>query len=129
MGLFQGGVVLHPGRFRKRRLVWNALRPLTLDTPRGFMYSRRHLEALWSTREEPSEVSEYVSHYQLLPPMEMVREPITYYIDATMRQFFDDYDWRLLASAFEPRHWHVRRRPILEHVLSWPCRLVCRGCR
>ena len=42
-GLFQEGIALHPERFRYPRLFWNALRPLTLDRPRGFMYSRAHL--------------------------------------------------------------------------------------
>jgi glycosyltransferase involved in cell wall biosynthesis len=41
------------------------------------------------------EVEEYISHYQLLPPRHLVREPITYYIDATMRQWFQDYGYRI----------------------------------
>jgi glycosyltransferase involved in cell wall biosynthesis len=40
-------------------------------------------------------MEEYISHFQLLPPRDLVREPITYYIDATMRQWFEDYGWRV----------------------------------
>ncbi len=40
-------------------------------------------------------MEEYISHFQLLPPRDEVREPITYYIDATMRQWFEDYGWRV----------------------------------
>ena len=40
-------------------------------------------------------MEEYISHFQLLPPRNEVREPITYYIDATMRQWFEDYGWRI----------------------------------
>ena len=41
IGLFRAGVTLRPERFRRRRMMWNALRPLTLDRPRGFMYCAR----------------------------------------------------------------------------------------
>jgi glycosyltransferase involved in cell wall biosynthesis len=91
-GLFTAGVTLRPGRFRRRRILWNALRPLTLNRPRGFMYSRAHLHALWADRRAPSGIGEYVSHIQSLPPRESVREPVSYYIDATMRQYFEDYE-------------------------------------
>lgn len=97
IGLFRGGVTLRPERFRRRRLIWNASRPLTLDRPHGFMYSRSHLQALWAERSAPSGVEEYVSHIQSLPPREMVREPVSYYIDATMSQYFDEYG-RLLGK-------------------------------
>jgi glycosyltransferase involved in cell wall biosynthesis len=94
-GLFKEGVILRPEGFRLRRLLWNASRPLVLDAPRGFMYSREYLEDLWEAREAPEDVGEYVSHYQLLPPRNLVAEPISYYMDATMRQYFDDYDYRI----------------------------------
>jgi len=40
-------------------------------------------------------MDEYISHYQLLPPRDAVREPITFYIDATMRQWFEEYGYRI----------------------------------
>lgn len=95
IGLFQAGVTLRPERFRRRRLLWNAVRPLTLDRPRGFMYSREHLLALWADRRAPDGISEYVSHIQSLPPREVVREPVSYYIDATMNQYFEEYGRQL----------------------------------
>jgi hypothetical protein len=95
IGLFQAGVTLRPERFRRRRLLWNAVRPLTLDRPRGFMYSREHLLALWADRRAPSGIREYVSHIQSLPPREVVREPASYYIDATMHQYFEEYGRQL----------------------------------
>jgi glycosyltransferase involved in cell wall biosynthesis len=91
IGLFRGGVTLRPQRFRRRRVLWNALRPLTLDRPRGFMYSRAHLNALWADRRSPDGIHEYVSHFQPLPPREVVSEPVSYYIDATMNQYFEEY--------------------------------------
>jgi glycosyltransferase involved in cell wall biosynthesis len=94
-GLFQVGVAVHPERFRYRRLLWNASRPLSLDRPRGFMYSRAYLHALWADRHPPNGISEYVSHFQPLPPTDVVRVPVTYYIDATMHQYFEDYRRRL----------------------------------
>jgi glycosyltransferase involved in cell wall biosynthesis len=94
-GLLHSGVVLRPEELRKRRFIWNALRPLTLDRPGGWTYSRRYARTVWPRREVAGEVEEYVSHYQLLPPRNAVREPITYYIDATMRQWFEDYGYRI----------------------------------
>jgi glycosyltransferase involved in cell wall biosynthesis len=94
-GLLHTGVVLRPEELRTRRFIWNALRPLTLDGPRGWTYSRRYARTVWPRREIQGEVEEYISHYQLLPPRDLVREPITYYIDATMRQWFEEYGWRV----------------------------------
>ena len=94
-GLLHAGVVLRPEELRARRLIWNALRPLTLDRPRGWTYSRRYARTVWPRREVAVEVEEYISHFQLLPPRDVVHEPITYYIDATLRQWFEDYGWRV----------------------------------
>ena len=93
-GLLHAGVVLRPEELRTRRFIWNALRPLTLDRPGGWTYSRRYGRTVWPRREVAGEVDEYISHFQLLPPRNAVREPITYYIDATMRQWFEDYGYR-----------------------------------
>jgi glycosyltransferase involved in cell wall biosynthesis len=114
-GLFQAGVALHPERFRYRRLLWNASRPLTFDRPRGFQNSRKHLRDLWADRNGPRAIDEYVSHFQLLPPPGLVREPVTYYIDATMHQYFEYYGRRLgrriraEALAREKEAYHAAR--------------------
>ena len=94
-GLLHAGVVLRPEELRTRRFIWNALRPLTLDRPGGWTYSRRYGRTVWPRREVAGEVDEYISHFQLLPPRNAVREPITYYIDATMRQWFEDYGYTI----------------------------------
>jgi glycosyl transferase family 4 len=93
-GLFQAGIALHPERFSNRRLLWNALRPLTFDRPGGFMYSSAYLRALWADRRAPTGITEYVSHFQPLPPPDAVREPVSYYIDATLHQYFEVYGRR-----------------------------------
>jgi glycosyltransferase involved in cell wall biosynthesis len=94
-GLLHAGVVLRPEELRTRRFLWNATRPLTLDRPRGWTYSRRYGRTVWARREVEGALDEYISHFQLLPPRPAVREPITYYIDATLRQWFEDYGWRV----------------------------------
>jgi glycosyltransferase involved in cell wall biosynthesis len=53
------------------------------------------LRDLWADRDAPSGISEYVSFYQPLPPIDVVREPVSYYIDATLHQYFGDYRRRL----------------------------------
>jgi len=94
-GLFEAGITLRPDRFRTRRLLWNASRPFLADMPRGFMYSHGYLKDLWATRVPHDDVGEFVSHYQLLPPHDVVSQPVTFYIDATMRQYFEDYEYRI----------------------------------
>lgn len=89
-GLFAAGVVIHRERLRARRLLWNALRPLILERPRGFQYSRSYRYRAWAQRSEPSDIGEYVSHFPLLPPADVVQEPVTYYLDATLHQNFEE---------------------------------------
>jgi hypothetical protein len=72
-----------------------ALRPLTLDRPRGWTYSRRYARTVWARREVAGEMEEYISRFQLFPPRDEVAEPITHYIDPTLRQWFEDYGWRV----------------------------------
>lgn len=90
-GLFQGGVGLEPERLRTRRLLWNAARPLRFGRPGGYQYSLDYLERLWDERREPAETAEYVSHFPLLPPRSRTTAPVTYYLDATLHQNFEDY--------------------------------------
>jgi glycosyltransferase involved in cell wall biosynthesis len=94
-GLFHAGIAIHPERFRYRRLLWNASRPFILDNLGGFQYSQAYLRDVWADRGEPSGITEYVSFFQPLPPRDVVSEPVSYYIDATMHQYFDDYRRRL----------------------------------
>jgi glycosyltransferase involved in cell wall biosynthesis len=113
-GLFDGGVSLHPERFRRRRVLWNAVRPLTLDRTGGYMYGRDHLQSLWASSDPPEE-AEYVSHFQLLPPNDLGDKSVTYYIDATMNQYFSEYDRKLgrriksEALARETEAYHAAR--------------------
>ena len=100
-GLFQAGVALHPERFRKRRLLWNALRPALFDRPGGFQYSPGYLNRVWADRDAPAEVKEYVSHFSLLPPKETVREAVTYYLDATLHQNFESYIGRRVGKRIQ----------------------------
>lgn len=90
-GLFSGGVALHPEHFRTRRVLWNAARPLLMEAPGGYQYSLDYLERLWEDRTEPNGVDEYVSHFPLLPPATKNRKRVTYYLDATLHQNFEDY--------------------------------------
>jgi hypothetical protein len=79
------------------------------------MYSRAWLRALWADRRPPTGISEYVSHFQLLPRAEAVREPVSYYIDATLHQYFEHYGRRLgkliqaEARAREREAYHAAR--------------------
>ena len=134
-GLLHAGVILRPEELRTRRLIWNALRPLTLDRPGGWTYSRSYGRTVWPRREVEGEVEEYISHFQLLPPRNAVREPITYYIDATMRQSFEDYGYRIgrrvRADALAREREAYPRLPLRrrhERLVLGGCCFVVRRC-
>lgn len=100
-GLFEGGVIIHRERLRYRRLLWNALRPVLLQRHGGFQYSRSFRYRAWAERSEPTGIREYVSHFPLLPPAEIVREPVTYYLDSTLHQNFDSFSARHVARRIQ----------------------------
>ena len=109
-GLFRGGVTLDPHSLRTRRLLWNALRPLTLQRPGGYQYSRDYLERLWSSRLEPTGIDEYISHFPLLPPRARTSAPISYYLDATLHQNFEDYGFGRVVGSRVQRDALARER-------------------
>jgi len=100
-GLFQAGVAIHRERLPNRRLLWNATRPILLERPGGFQYSRSCRHRAWADRSAPDDITEYVSHFPLLPPVDMVREPVTYYLDATLHQNFESYIGRRLGKRIQ----------------------------
>lgn len=107
-GLFARGVSLHPERLRGARLLWNATRPFVLQRPGGFQYTAAYLSRLWE--QAGTEADEWVSHFPLLPPHGRVEQPVSYYIDATLQQNFEDYGFRRIVSARVMREALARER-------------------
>jgi len=120
-GLFQGGVIIHRERLRYRRIVWNALRRARFEKPGGFQYSRSYRYRAWAERSEPSGINEYVSHFPLLPPAEVVREPVTYFLDATLHQNFNSFAARHVAKRLQVEALAYEREAYLasRFVVCW----------
>src|SRR5712691_10766439 len=97
-GLFEAGITLHLDQLRRRQLVWNLLRMARLERPGGSWYAGGYLRRAWAGRTTPPDVAEYVSHFPLVPPRELVNEPVVYYIDATMRQNLDGFVGRRIGK-------------------------------
>jgi glycosyltransferase involved in cell wall biosynthesis len=120
-GLFQAGIALHPERFRKRRLVWNALQLALLKPPGGIQYSQAYVRRVWADRNTPADIGEYVSHFPLVPPRDIVREPVVYYIDATLHQNFEGYVGRRIGKRLQAEALAREREAFLaaRFVVGW----------
>jgi len=120
-GLFQTGVAIHRERLRHRRLLWNAMRPFLLERPGGFQYSRGCRYRAWTDRTGPADVTEYVSHFPLQPPADLVHEPVTYYLDATLHQNFDSYVASRVGKRMQVEALEREREAYLaaRYVVCW----------
>lgn len=91
-GFLDGGWSLQPQKLRARRILWNAGRLLTCGEYGGYQYASSFLRAL--IRQEPRASSihdEVISIFPLLPPDCPRRAGVSFYIDATLQQNFEDY--------------------------------------
>lgn len=95
-GFLHHGVELQwPPGWRARRLLWNAASPLRLEGPGGFLVHTQSIEALWRTRGPSQDIEEWLSFFPLLPPRSCIHEPVSYYLDATLQQNFQEYGYRV----------------------------------
>lgn len=92
-GLLQGGLALQPERLHKQRRIWNLAQWLRSGKPGGFQYSRSFTEALLAQVKLPERESLcLLSHFPLLPPAPWPEcWQVSFYVDATTTQVFDDY--------------------------------------
>ncbi len=92
VGFLNSGWQLAPENFRYARLRWNLRRLFTRGEYGGFQYTECFLRAL--VLEVPSgwaNPDEIVSIFPLLPPSHSQRTKISVYIDATLKENFEDY--------------------------------------
>ena len=95
-GLLSSGLVLSPQRLQWQGRFWNLQQWLRTGRPGGFQYSEWFLRSLWHQVElDPlvaKEPRRLLSHFPLLPPFPWPNDwEVSFYIDATTRQVFDDY--------------------------------------
>jgi glycosyltransferase involved in cell wall biosynthesis len=87
-----GGLPLKPERLRLQRWAWNLWMLLRTGSYGGFQYSEFFLNRLFDQVAVDSEHDEFISHFPLLPPKPAQHGyRVSYYIDATLKQNFDDY--------------------------------------
>jgi len=130
-GFFDGGLPLKPEKLRAQRWGWNLWTLLRTGAYGGFQYSPYFLERLWGQVETNPETDEFISHFPLLPPEPSKRGyQVSYYIDATLTQNFEDYgvasnvspSVREQALEQERRNYHHADRVI--GMSEWTARSV-----
>ena len=94
--LFSAGLALHPEQLRWQRRLWNLQQWLRTGRPGGFQYSPWFLRSLWRQASQmpalEGQPRRLLSHYPLLPPFPWPADwRVSFYIDATTRQVFEDY--------------------------------------
>ncbi len=92
-GVLDDGLKLDPAPLKSLRPLWNAAALLRSGRPGGFQYSEGFLRKLFAQAKlSPDEPLDFVSHFPLLPPRPWgQRWRFVPYIDATLKQNFDDY--------------------------------------
>ena len=99
-GFLDGGLPLQPEHLRFQRWAWNLWMLLRTGSYGGFQYSEFFLNRLFDQVAVDSEHDEFISHFPLLPPKPAKHGyQVSYYIDATLKQNFDDYG---VASNVSP---------------------------
>ena len=86
------GLPLEPEKMRWLRILWNLGMWLHTREKGGFQYSLVFLKRLFAQAKLNTESVEFISHFPLLPPTPWSNKwQVNYYIDATLKQNFDDY--------------------------------------
>ncbi|MGK7896152.1 MAG: glycosyltransferase family 4 protein [Xenococcus sp. (in: cyanobacteria)] len=86
------GLPLQPEKISWLRILWNLSMWLRTGEKGGFQYSLVFLKRLFAQVKICTEPVEFISHFPLLPPHPWSNEwQVNYYIDATLKQNFDDY--------------------------------------
>lgn len=100
-GFLDDAWTLDPRRYRLRRAIWNIWSQLRHGERGGFQYSADFLRRLLSQASTVESDAEVISHFPLFPPPNHAG-PVSYYIDATLAQNFEEYG--LADSRTVSRH-------------------------
>jgi glycosyltransferase involved in cell wall biosynthesis len=118
IGFLTHALDLMPPNYRRDRMRWSMLRPLRLQRPGGYQYSRENLEAMWQCVPEEMRSGEIISHFQIFPPLNRARREglkHSFYCDATLKQLYPPgqktgIDPRFMRDVFR------RERELYEHA-------------
>jgi glycosyltransferase involved in cell wall biosynthesis len=91
-GFIGSGLPLEPEKLRLNRILWNLVSFLKTGESGGFQYSQAFLNQIFAQVKLDTEGVEFISHFPLLPPQPKQKKwLVNYYIDATLKQNFEDY--------------------------------------
>jgi glycosyltransferase involved in cell wall biosynthesis len=118
IGFLTHALDLMPPNYRRDRMRWSMLRPLHLQRPGGYQYSRENVEAMWECVPEELRSGEIISHFQIFPPPDRARREglrHSFYCDATLKQLYPPsqkygIDPRFMREIFR------RERELYEHA-------------
>jgi glycosyltransferase involved in cell wall biosynthesis len=92
MNFLHSGLALKPEKLRAYRYTWNLFSLITKGEKGGFQYSKAFLNKLIKQVNLGEEAVEFISYFPLLPPGEWKNNwRVNYYIDATLKQNFEEY--------------------------------------
>lgn len=99
-GLLDAGVSLDPRALSLRRAAWNAKSLVLTRQAGGYQYTPDFLSRLFAqARLAEDESLEFVTHFPLLPSRPWGSNwKVTPYIDATLKQNFEDYGLQVRVS-------------------------------
>ncbi len=101
-GFLDGGMRLDVASAQGGRALWNIGQLLRTGNFGGFQYSGRFLERLFDTGASLPREAEIISFFPLLPPPGRHSGPFSLYIDATLKQNFEEYGiGKRVAAGFQ----------------------------
>ncbi len=122
-GLLDAGVSLHPKTLGFRRAAWNLRSLLLRGKARGYQYTEDFLSRLFA-QAHLSEAGplDFITHFPLLPPRPWGREwTVTPYIDATLKQNFEDYGFGERIARAHREDTLARERDVYQAARQVVC--------
>jgi len=118
-------LALKPAKLKTQRILWNLLSLLTTGEKGGFQYTSYFLRSLFRQANLGNGEIEFISYFPLLPPPPWEPEwQVNYYIDATLKQNFVDYEIQNIASS------KVQQKALTQERKNYQAaeRIICRSC-
>jgi glycosyltransferase involved in cell wall biosynthesis len=98
-GFLDGGLALKPEKLKTQRIWWNLFSLLTSGQKGGYQYTPHFLKSLFHQANLGDGDIEFISYFPLLPPAPWLPNwQVNYYIDATLKQNFIDYEIQKIVS-------------------------------
>lgn len=127
LGFIDSGLPLKPEKLRLLRYLWNFWSLITTGQKGGFQYTYVFLNNLIKQVQVDCQDSnlELISYFPLLPPPKWYPNSIiNYYIDATLKQNFEDYGLSKIVSKFMQEKALIQEKQNYDRAKRIICRSV-----